>query len=160
MRMVEVDIGPVVLEAGEGVWLGVLGDLYRFLVTGRATDGQYAVNEIKSFPGNGPPLHIHHRESEAFYVLEGRFLLTCGDRMMHVTPGAFVHVPAGTLHTFKNIGSEPGRLLVVITPAGLEGLLEEVGQPVEDTFSEPPIDPAAVQRLLALAPQYHLEIRL
>ncbi|MGE5611489.1 MAG: quercetin 2,3-dioxygenase [Bacillota bacterium] len=159
MRVVEVDVGPIMLEPGEGVWLGVLGDLYRFLVTGQGTDGAYAAIEIKSFPGNGPPPHIHHRESETMYVLEGRFLLTCGDRSIHATPGAFVHVPAGMLHTFRNIGSEPGRLLVIITPAGLERLFEEIGQLVEDSFSEPPVDPIAIQRLLSLAPQYHLEIR-
>lgn len=159
MRLVQVEVGPVVLETGEGVWRGVLGDLYRFLVTGQATGGAYAAIEIKSFPQMGPPPHIHHRESEMFYVLEGDFNLQCGDRMLRGTPGTFVHVPPGTLHTYKNIGSEPGRLLAIVTPAGFEKLLEAIGHPVDDPFSEPPIDPAAVHKLMELAPQYHLEIR-
>lgn len=159
MRFVAVDIGPIMLEPGEGVWLGVLGDLYRFLATGQATDGAYAAIEIKSFPGNGPPPHIHHRECEAFYVLEGQFVFTCGDRSIPAPPGAFIHVPAGTLHAHKNVGHEPGRLLVIITPAGLEHLFEEIGHLVEDAFSEPPMDPADLPKLLSLAPQYHLEIR-
>lgn len=159
MRMFEVDVGPVVLDSGEGKYLGVLGDLYRFLVTGQATNGAYAALEIKSFPGMGPPPHIHHREAEMFYVLEGEFNLLCGDRLMRAKPGAFAHVPPGTLHTYKNVGSEPGRLLAVITPAGFEKFLEEIGHPVDDTFSEPPVDPADVEKILKLAPQYHLEIR-
>ena len=158
MRVVEMDVGPVFLDVGEGVWLGVLGSLHRCLATGQATDGAYAAIEVKAFPGLGPPPHIHHRESEMFYVLEGQFELLCGERTVQARPGSFVHIPRGTLHTYKCIGNEPGRFLVVITPAGFEKFFEEIGHPVEDTFSEPPIDPADFEKVMKLAPKYHMEI--
>jgi len=151
---------PVALTTGEGTWLNVLGDLYRLLATGRDTNGAYAVLENKSFPQNGPPPHIHQSESESFYVMDGEFSFLCGDRSIRAMAGAFVHVPPGTLHTYKNVGNTPGRLLVVISPAGFERLFEEIGHPANDLSSAPAVDPAAIQKLFALAPQYGLEIRM
>lgn len=71
-------------------------------------------------PLDGPPLHIHANEDEAFYVLEGqlRFLL---DGESHGAPsGSFVFLPRGTPHCFQNIGDRPARMLVLFTPSGME----------------------------------------
>lgn len=153
-------VAGITLQSGRGKSLWVLGDLYTFKVVGEDTGGSFALLELKVQPQNGPPPHIHHREDEAFYVLKGEFSFLCGDRSTRVAAGSFVYVPKGTLHTFENVGTEPGQLLVVITPAGLEKLFEEVGQPATGKSSPPPPDPATVEKLLALAPTYHLEVRL
>jgi mannose-6-phosphate isomerase-like protein (cupin superfamily) len=106
-----------------------------------------------------PPPHIHQKEAGSFYVMEGEFSFLCGDHTIQATAGSFVHVPPGTLHTYKNTGTKPGRLLVAISPAGFERFFEEVGHPVRDSSSRPPVEPAAIQRVLELAPKYGLEIR-
>ncbi|MBI2486598.1 MAG: quercetin 2,3-dioxygenase [Deltaproteobacteria bacterium] len=136
----------------------VLGDLYAFKVVGEETNGNYSVVEILAQQQNGPPPHIHHREDEGFYVLDGEFSFLYIDRTFTATAGSFVHIPKGTLHTFNNVGTAPGRVLVIITPAGLEKLFEEIGEPVTDMSSPPPFNPATIEKLLVLAPKYQLEI--
>jgi hypothetical protein len=72
--------------------------------------------------------------------------------------GAFLHIPQGTLHTYKNIGAAPARLLVILTPGGCENFWREIGDPAQQD-SVPPAPPVGiVERLLAVAPKYHLEI--
>ncbi|MGH7807363.1 MAG: quercetin 2,3-dioxygenase [Thermodesulfobacteriota bacterium] len=139
--------------------LWVLGDLYTFKVAGEETNGNYSVIEILAQPNNGPPPHIHHRENEGFYVLEGEFSFFYVDSAFTATAGSFVHIPKGTLHTFNNVGTVPARVLLIITPAGLEKLFEEIGEPAKDKSTPPPVNPATVEKLLSLAPKYHLEIK-
>ena len=73
-------------------------------------------------------------------------------------PGAFVHVPKGTLHSCKNTGSTPGRMIVMLTPGGFEKLWEKLGEPATQLTVPPPVDPAVIQKLIALAPKYRLQI--
>jgi len=139
-------------DEGRSIWL--LGDLYTFKMAGDAL----SVIEITSFPQNGPPPHIHLREDESFWVLEGQFSVLLGQRTIAASAGAFVHVPRGTLHTIKNTGSTPGKVIVLLTPGGFEKFWEEVGEPATQKTTPPPPDPSVIPKLIALAPKYHLEI--
>lgn len=149
----------ITLEPGEGKSFWVLGDLYTFKVVGGDTGGSFAMLEVEVQPQNGPPPHIHHREDETFYITGGEFSFLHGDQTFRATAGSFVHIPKGTLHTFKNVGTSWGRFVVVITPAGFEELIEEIGEPVLDKSTSPPLNRVVVDKLLALAPKYHLEIK-
>ncbi len=149
-------IRSVAADEGKALW--VLGDLYRFVAVGEDTNGTYALLETTATPGlPGPPPHIHHREDEAFFLLEGELELSVGGDVRVVSPGAFVSIPRGTLHTFKNAGTQPAKFLVLLTPSGLEKFFEEVGEPVEDP-SSPPSHPPDVEKILAAAQKYGLEI--
>lgn len=154
------DSRGITLLPGEGKSLWVLGDLYTLKVVGEETGNSFAMPEVQVQPQNGPPPHIHHREDETFFVLEGQFSFLHGNSTFKTTTGSFVHIPKGTLHTFKNVGKTPGRFLVVITPAGFEKFFEEIGEPVIDKFSPPPFNPATVEKLLVIAPRYHLEVKV
>jgi len=154
------DNREIALLPGEGKSLWVLGDLYTFKVVGDDTDRSFAMIEVQAQPQNGPPPHIHHREDETFYVLEGEFSFLHGDRTFTATAGSFVYIPKCTLHTFNNVGTAPGRVLVIITPAGFEKFFEEIGEPATDKSSPPPFNPATIEKLLALAPKYHLEVKV
>jgi quercetin dioxygenase-like cupin family protein len=127
---------------------------------GEETGGSFAVVEVEVQPQNGPPPHLRRREDETFYVLDGEFSFLHGERTFVATTGSFVHIPMGTIHTFKNVGKRIGRFLVVLTPAGFERFFEEAGEPFVDKSTPPPVSQKAVERLLALAPKYHLEIIL
>ena len=136
----------------------VLGDLYRFLATAEDTGGTYALWETTATPGlPGPPPHIHHREDEAFYVLEGEVELFVDGAVSTAGPGSFVNIPKGTLHTFKNAGAAPARMLGMVAPGGFEGFFVEVGEPATDP-SQTPEGPPDVEKVLATAPKYGLEI--
>lgn len=143
---------------GEGKTLWVVGELLTLKVAGEDTDGAFAVAEEITPPQGGPPPHVHSREDETFYVLEGELEFMVGDRTIPVTAGSVVYGPRGILHAFKNVGATPSRMLVLITPAGLEKFFEEVGEPATDPSSLPPIGPEEIERLLAAAPKYGVEI--
>jgi mannose-6-phosphate isomerase-like protein (cupin superfamily) len=107
----------VALTNGEGRSVWLLGDLYTF----KFSEEALSVTELTAFPQNGPPPHIHLREDESFWVLDGEFSVLLGERTLTAGPGTFVHVPKGTLHTYQNIGTTPGRMIVLLTPGGLRG---------------------------------------
>lgn len=148
------------LKAGEGNSFWVLGDLYTFKVTGKESNGAFTVMDQIIQPQGGPPPHIHHREDEAFFILDGTFSFLCGDKEAVFDKGSFVYVPKGMLHTFRNIGEQQGRLLVTVTPAGLEEFFYAVGSPARDVKTAPAFDPAVIDKVLQLAKAYHMEVRL
>jgi quercetin dioxygenase-like cupin family protein len=150
-----------VRKPGEGRTIAVVGDVYRFLASGEETDGRYALWEAVVLPGGGPPPHIHSREEEGFYVLEGEITFTVGDARLVARAGMFANMPVGSLHSFKNETDRPARMLISVAPAGLEKMFFEVGRPLADGAMEaPPPNKEEIDKLLAVAPRYGVEIRL
>ncbi len=84
------------------------------------TGGRIGIWEDVVGPDEGTPPHIHHREDEVFYVLEGTFRIWCGEETFVAGPGATTVLPKGIRHNFLNIGGSTGRLLVTVTPGGFE----------------------------------------
>jgi quercetin dioxygenase-like cupin family protein len=136
----------------------VVGDLYRFLATGEETEGKYAMWEATVPPGGGPPQHVHSREEEAFYVLEGEIEFYHGDERIVAPAGTFLNMPVGSLHRFHNATDRPARMLITIAPAGLERMFFETGVPVALGDPIPPPSAAEIARLIAAAPSYGVEI--
>jgi mannose-6-phosphate isomerase-like protein (cupin superfamily) len=152
---------PILRQPAEGRTVAVVGDVYRFLATGEDTGGKYALWEATVLPGGGPPPHVHSREEEGFYVLEGEITFLVGDRRLVAGPGMFANMPVGTPHTFKNESGRPARMLISIAPAGLEQMFFDVGVPVpEGSRTAPPPTSAEIEKLLAVAGRYGIEIRL
>lgn len=148
-----------VRQPDQGQTVGVVGDSYRFLVTGTETDGRYATVEATLLPGGGPPPHVHSREDETFYVLEGEVTFWIGAERMVAKPGTFVHMPIGQPHAFKNETERDAKMLISFAPAGLEDYFFEVGQPLEDELPPKPTK-EEMEKLMAAAPRYGLEITL
>ncbi len=149
--------GATHVPQGEGKTVWMVGtDLITFKATGASTGGAYALFDSLVLPGGGPPPHIHTREDEAFYVLEGNFEFLAGERWIGASPGSYVHIPRGSLHTLRNAGDEVGRLLTLVVPAGLERFFEEAGEPGTDV-SAPPEGPPDVEKLLETAKRYGIE---
>jgi mannose-6-phosphate isomerase-like protein (cupin superfamily) len=97
---------------------------------GAATGGAFTLLEWAAPPGFGPPRHVHHGEDEAFYLLDGGMSVECGERRWDAGPGDFVFLPRGVAHTFL-VTSGPLRGLQLTSPAGFEGLLDEIGRPAQ-----------------------------
>lgn len=145
--------------AAEGKRIAIVGDVYRFLATGSETGGSYASFEAIVPPGGGPPPHIHRREEEWFWILEGEISFWEGERKVVAGPGTFVNMPVGSRHCFKNETQQTARMLITVTPSGLEELFLEVGQVLEDDHGTIPQPTAEeIQRLIAAAPKYGVEI--
>jgi mannose-6-phosphate isomerase-like protein (cupin superfamily) len=105
--------------SGSAPVYSVVGDRYTFLLTGSQTDGAYFVFEAFVLPGNGTPPHIHHREDEAFNVIDGEFEFIIAGEAVRVGAGGFVFGRRDIPHHFRNVGSVPGRMIVTVTPAGI-----------------------------------------
>jgi quercetin dioxygenase-like cupin family protein len=152
---------PVINTPPQGRTIAVVGDVYRFLATGDDTNGKYALFEALVGPGGGPPPHVHSREEEGFYVLEGEITFTINGERIVATAGTFANVPVGTPHSFKNESTKPARMLISVAPAGLEKMFMEVGVSLAEgaTTALPPARDE-IEKLLAIAPSYGIEIKL
>ena len=145
-------------ESTKSLW--VLGELVTYKVPSQKTGGAYALFEVATHPGVGPPPHVQHREDESFYVLQGEFEFVVEGRTISAGVGSLIYVPKGILHAHKNVGEGVGRMLVTQTPGGLyEHFFEEVGKPV-DGEAGPPVfeEQHDVGRIVEVAAEYGIEI--
>ena len=139
----------------------VAGNLVRFLV--REPDAGYCLVEALVAPGAGAPPNRHPADDEAFYVLDGTFEFGVGSETRITKTGDFVRVPNGEIHTFRNIGQDPGRLLIVNAPGTLHvNFFSQAGEPMPPGTTElpSPSGPPDVARLLEVGRQNGMEFVL
>ena len=125
--------------------------------TAETTNGGFGLLESWVRPGSSPPLHVHHREDESFWVLEGQLRFVCGDEELEAGPGSFVFLPRDVPHTFIVEGEADAHLLTLLTPGGFERYFVDAGRPPEGPGLPPP-GPPDVAKLQRLAPLYESEI--
>ncbi len=118
-------IPPFAVAAGDGPSMQTPTD-DRVTIKGHSgnTSGLLTVLELENESMHGPALHVHQREDELWYVLEGKFRFMVGDEHYRLSKGGMAFGPRGTPHCFQNIGDGPGRLLIICTPAGVERFFE------------------------------------
>ncbi|MEV6969864.1 cupin domain-containing protein [Hamadaea sp. NPDC051192] len=117
------------VAAGDGVTLPApIGGEVTIKADTRQTNGAMTVLQFAVPPKAGPGLHSHLRDDELWYVLAGEFRFKAGDDMLYASTGGLAFGPRGLPHAFQNVGDEPGRLLVVTTPAGIERFFEQVAE--------------------------------
>jgi mannose-6-phosphate isomerase-like protein (cupin superfamily) len=147
----------VFLEPGEGTGVWFLRNRLSVKATASSTGGAFGLFESWMPPGFSPPLHVHRREDEAFYVLEGEVTMRCGERTFLATAGAFVFLPRDVPHTFVVEGDRPARMLTLLTPGGGEGFFVDGGRaPEHDGL--PPAAPPDIDALRAVGQRYGAEI--
>ena len=165
MKDMEADMAPATasptattLKDGEGEALWAFGVLATIKASGDTTAGRVAVIEHLAARGAGSPLHMHHREDEWFYVIEGSVTFWVGGDVFEAGAGAFVYGPRDVPHTFL-VRSEQARFLLVTEPAGFEDFMRAMGRPAE-TLTIPPhaAPPADIAPLIAAAAGYGIEI--
>ena len=139
----------LVLGPGEGTPVWFLGNLMVVKATAQSTNGAYGLLESWIPTGASPPLHVHHREDEAFWVLEGALTIRCGAETYQAEAGSYVFLPRGVPHTFRVEGDTPARMLTLLTPGGGEAFFVEGGRPAERATLAPegPPDLARLQRV-------------
>ena len=142
--------------------LGIVGDTYTILLTGKDTAGRYCLIDMHIPPGGGPPPHRHDFE-ESFIVTEGELEATFRGAKVVVRAGETISIPANAPHQFHNGSGQPVRLLCICSPAGQEEFFMAIGVPVADrTTPPPPLDAAAQAAFKAkteeFAPKYRTEL--
>ena len=131
--------GAVVVRGSEAraVRWGPTGTI-RILGGADSTAGTFSVVEALEEPGSAAPLHVHHGEAEAFYVVDGTIELTCGDDTVTAGPGDFVHTPRDVPHRYAVVGDRPARVLLLFSRPGFESFFLEAGAPLDGPPGGPP----------------------
>src|SRR3954454_9069781 len=140
-------VGPKDGKAGN---LGAVG--VRFMIDGDETGGNFSLVEHPIAPRHlAAPLHIHEREDEYSYVLDGRLGALLGDEVVFAEPGDLVFKPRGQWHTFWNAEDTPARILALISPAGFEDYFHELVERLRP-------GPHTAPEQTALASRYGLDV--
>jgi quercetin dioxygenase-like cupin family protein len=114
------DLAPSIIPPGKAKTYAAFGDEATFLLTGEQTGGRYTMFSYIVSPGGGPPPHRHDGEDEWFLVLEGEAEFYEGGIWTAVPAGGAVFMPRGSVHTFRNAGDRPLKLLIHTAPSGFE----------------------------------------
>jgi mannose-6-phosphate isomerase-like protein (cupin superfamily) len=128
-------------ETATGFLGGVLGA--RFIMDGDPAEGRFSLVEHPIAPrGLAAPMHLHTREDEYSFILEGRCGFHLADAVVYGEPGDLVYKPRNVWHSFWNATDEPARLLEIISPSGFEQFFAEVSDLSRSTGPSEPDYPA------------------
>jgi quercetin dioxygenase-like cupin family protein len=142
-------------EDGEPLWF--FGMLATMKATAEQTGGEFILVEEVAPKGTATPLHVHPEDDESFYILEGEMTFYLEDgQPIPASAGSFVHIPRGYVpHAFR-VDSETARFLVLSRPPH-EGFIRAAAEPAQ-ARTLPPEAPLDMERVLAAAQQYGMEI--
>jgi quercetin dioxygenase-like cupin family protein len=135
-----------VMHPGDGQYINVIGDHQYIKLTGEDTGGAYALIEQVNPPGAGVPLHVHENEDEMFHVTRGELEFTLDGKPLAAGAGTTVYLPRRVPHAFKVVGQAEARVLVLLSPSGLERMFRELAQL--------PPGPPEMARVVAICARY------
>jgi quercetin dioxygenase-like cupin family protein len=145
--------------AGTGPATWAMGMLFERLVGAEETAGLLEASVVTQPPGQASPLHVHTREAEAWFLLEGTMTYRAGDQLIRMAAGDFIYLPRHVPHAFRTTGTVPVRFVALALPGGLLGIYDEVGSPAtERRLPDAGVSAADIGRWLELAPRYGLRV--
>ena len=153
---------PEVLEAlavrhGEGEARWWFGQLAEIKATAGDTGGQMTIVEVTCGPGFEAPLHVHHREDEAFWILDGDATLYVGDQTIAARAGDYAFGPRDIPHRYT-VGDAGCRMLFICTPGGFEGLVRDMSEPAATRTLPPPGELPDIEWVQQVANQHGCEL--
>ena len=105
-------------------------------ISSASTCGAYCAFEVLTPPGEGVPLHVHSREDEVYYILEGAYEIQCGGRAFTAETGAMAVLPRNVPHAFRNAGKTPSRALTIFIPGGFDAFVQELNELIPTDASD------------------------
>jgi quercetin dioxygenase-like cupin family protein len=134
-----------------------LGELLTLYATAEQTGGAFSLVEERLPRGAEPPAHVHRREDEAFFLLDGELTVRVGDATFAARAGSFVFCPRDVPHVLS-VESEEVRMLTLCTPGGVEQLFVELGEPAPSRTLPNGDGGQDVRRIVTLAAHYGAEV--
>jgi mannose-6-phosphate isomerase-like protein (cupin superfamily) len=136
-----------------------MGSLFESLVTAGRSGGSLDAAVVTQPPGLATPTHVHTREAEAWFVLDGTLTYRAGEQLVDLAGGDFIYLPRDVPHAFRITGDRPARYLAVAVPGRLLDLYEQVGRSApERRLPDGGIPGADIERWLELAPAFGLQV--
>jgi mannose-6-phosphate isomerase-like protein (cupin superfamily) len=145
------------LAEGEGEGLWFFNGLFTVKAGGPQTRDAFTLIEAYLPNDLQVPPHIHDREDEGFYVLEGELSIVCGDNTWTAGPGTFALLPRGIPHSFSVTGTGTAKMLQLSSPAQFERFAAEIGEPASEMVIPRPQE-VDVAKLMSIAPKYGIEM--
>ena len=152
---------PVAVRSGEGEarwWFGALAEIK---ATAADTGGQMTIVEVTEHPGAEAPLHVHHRDDEGFWILEGDLTFEVGDETIEASAGDYVFGPRDIPHRFT-VGDRGCRMLFIMVPGGMEDLIRATSEPAPartlPPLSEEEPSPEEIEGLKAIIKEHGYEL--
>jgi quercetin dioxygenase-like cupin family protein/ketosteroid isomerase-like protein len=153
-----VQLAPVAVPAGEGEARWWFGALAVIKATSVDTGGQMTIVEITEAPGAEAPLHVHHHEDEAFWVLEGDVTFEVGETTIEAHAGDYAFGPREIPHRYT-VGEAGCRMLLILTPGGFDEMVMEMSEPAGSRTLPPPSEEEPDwERIAAIAKAYGNEL--
>jgi quercetin dioxygenase-like cupin family protein len=147
-------LDPVAVRHHEGEARWWFAALAVIKATAADTDGQMTIVEVTEPPGAEGPLHVHHREDEGFWLLEGSATFEVGDATIEASAGDYLFGPRDIPHRYT-VGDEGCRMLFICTPGGFEDLVIAMSEPAGSRTLPPPSDEEPdMERIGAIAEAY------
>ena len=162
-QQIETQLAPMKVRAGEGEarwWFGALAEIK---ATAADTGGQMTIVEVTEHPGAEAPLHVHHREDEGFWILDGTVTFEVGETSIEASAGDYVFAPRDIPHRFV-VGDRGCRMLFIMVPGGFEDLVTATSRPAESrslpSGAEPEPTAEQVEQLKAAVREHGCELLL
>jgi quercetin dioxygenase-like cupin family protein len=149
------------VRKGEGEarwWFGALAEIK---ATAADTGGQVTIVEVTEHPGAEAPLHVHRRDDEGFWVLEGDVTFEVGDTTIEASAGDYVFGPRDVPHRFT-VGDQGCRMLFILVPGGIEDVIRATSEPAMSRILPPPPEaeptPEEIDGLKAIVKEHGYEL--
>lgn len=130
---------PAVVRTNEGEARWWFGSLAELKATAADTGGQMTIVEITAPPGLEAPLHVHHRDDEGFWILEGDATIEIGDTTIEAHAGDYAFAPRDIPHRYT-VGDAGCRMLLILVPGGIEDVIRETSEPARSRTLPPPLE--------------------
>ena len=152
---------PVAVRKKEGEARWFFGALAEIKATAADTAGQMTIVEMTYGPGGAAPLHVHHRDDEGFWILEGDVTFEVGDTTIEASAGDYLFGPRDIPHRFR-VGDKGCRMLFILVPGGFEDLVRATSQPAPSRTVPPPPEqeptPEQIEGLKAIIKEHGYEL--
>jgi quercetin dioxygenase-like cupin family protein len=157
----EKALKPAAVRSDEGEARWWFGSLAVIKATAADTGGQMSIVEVTEHPGVEAPLHVHHRDDEGFWVLEGDLTFEVGGTTIEASAGDYVFGPRDIPHRFK-VGDQGCRMLFILVPGGIEDVIRETSEPAPSRTLPPPPEeeptPEEIEGLKAIVKEHGYEL--
>jgi quercetin dioxygenase-like cupin family protein len=157
----EQALNPAAVRNDEGEARWWFGSLAVIKTTAADTGGQMTIVEVMWHPGAQAPLHVHHRDDEGFWILEGDVTFEVGETTIEASAGDYVFGRRDIPHRFT-VGDKGCRMLFILVPGGIEDLIRATSQPAPTRTLPPPPEaeptPEEIEGLKALIREYGYEL--
>ncbi len=160
-QQADTELALVTVHTGEGEARWWFGSLAEIKATAADTGGRMSIIEITAPAGLEAPLHVHHRDDEGFWILEGDLTLEVGDATIEASAGDYVFGPRDVPHRYT-VGDRGCRMLFILVPGGIEDVMRLTSEPAATRTLPPPPEqepsPEEIERIKAIIKEHGYEL--